>query len=139
MKIKKLFVFMIMLLAGLSLASCNKGPKATVAYDKLDACKEFCEMHLGVTENDTIEYRTIKFVEITNDPLVTSIIGNVYYCIGYTITHSNGMTEMGTIYPYYDYNENTFYYWEKYSQGYYEEFKGHVEYGTTDGVIGTIE
>jgi hypothetical protein len=139
MKLKKLFALLFVLLTGLSLASCNSGPKAKVAYEKLEECKEFCEMKLELGEGDTIEYKSIKFVEITNDDMVASIIGNVYYDITYTITYKDGTTKSGSIYPEYEYSENAFYYWENFSKDSYKEYYTRVEYEMSDGVIGQID
>lgn len=137
MKLKRLFAIMFVFVVGLLLASCG-GPKAVNAYDKVDEAKEFCAEQLGVGENDTIEFSSIKFVEITYDELVSSLVGDVYYCISYKITRASGMTEMSTIYPVYSAEEDKFFNWNDGGKS-YKEFKDRVEREASEGVIDTIE
>ena len=146
-KIKFFTLLSLVALFAFSLVGCgSKEPKSVNAEKnlaevivQLDAVIK--EEHF-VTDEYSYEIVSISFVEITNDDMLESIIGNVYYKISFKVTSPSGWTEDGTGYGVY-YSEEDFvgsvgirtFYGDSYSE-YHKRVTS--EYYDTEGVVGTL-
>lgn len=146
-KIKLFTILSLVALFTFSLVGCgSKEPKSVNAEKNLSEVLEqldavIKEEHF-VTDEYSYEITSISFVEITNDDMLESIIGNVYYRISYKVTFPSGWTEDGTGYGVYYAKEDLVssvgvraFYGDSYNE-YHQRVTS--EYYDTEGVVGTL-
>ena len=149
-KIVKLFSCFALFISCLFLGACDGGgdntPKAVNAetqYERVLALvNEYINSEYTIEETQTLEYTSVKYVEITGDDNNQSIVGNVYYKFSFVIYGADGYSdEMGDINAYYSFEDDSIYSvgnksWNKE----YDEYYNRVKYNdSTDGVIGQIK
>lgn len=144
--LRKLSVLLLVIVCLFSVA-CGGGstPKAVNAEAKYETVlaqvMEMLNEEVYVKETETLKITKAKYVEITNDDMVASIIGNVYYELTYAVVEDGLFHETGFAYAYYDAGEDAVYgvgIKEFYSKS-YNDYYSYVKSGSTEGVIGEIQ
>lgn len=146
MKLLKKLSMLFLMIACLFVGACGGStPKSVNAEAKCDAVvasvMTMLQEELSVGETQTIKITKISYVEITNEKVVGTLNGNVYYELTYAVVENELFKETGFAYAYYDADEDGVFSVgiKSFYAKSYNDYYSLVKTGSTEGVIGTID
>ena len=148
MKLLRKLSVLLLAIVCLFAVACGGGgstPKIVNAekqYDRVrTAVMEMLQEEVYTTDTQTIKITRVDYVEITNDDILTDVIGDVYYEFVYTVVEGEFTNESGFAYAWYCAAEDSVFGVgiKAFYSNSYKDYRSYVKSGSVEGVIGSIQ